>query len=873
MRSSLALAALTLLATPVIAGEVADEGWSASVDDERPPPTRGLSTDRLLVGIEVNRSDAGTLEVLRRGSSYGVPLEPFALLVNATLERAGGATRLLTPLGTVELEAGDLLEVEGTTYLTESAIEEKLATPVDFDAGSFALRFDLPWRPDRIDQLPPTTPPTPDARPPAVSLSTLRATATYTDRSGGDLYRSETTLGGRLAGGYWRLRWDDDLDGDGDGELRDYSWLRTAGRRRYLVGRQRSHLHPLLSSLEMTGVQMAYTNQPLSIFSRSPEPRELLSRRLRPLTELRGRGPAAGVAELRIDGEVVARRVIGLDGVYEFLDVPLDQRRLSRLEVYLYDRHNLSVPVAVHEKTASASDLLLADGAVIHLAGAGREGNLLGDPEPEEQGVGFYQWRYGLAERITLEASVQQGRDARQAVAGVVARLGSNTFATAAAGASEDGAGYDLSLESFRGPWRFLGQSRWLGEGYLAADAGESYSHDLELGWRRNGLDLALLGRSARAAEDRDEYLLPAVAWRPSHRLYLRARPDRGGDYRYDLAYYFGAGRVGVSYQDRFSSNLTWRFRERYYLTVDSQLGDGRPDRHSAIVSWYGNGRWRPYWSLGALYTDGGGTGDDGDGVGYLAAVTAEVTSGLRLRLEVENPTGDSDDTQLFVGLTADLAFARGRLVSARRAAVRDDRGGIAGGVRIEGPWGPAGGDLRGLDVFLDGRLATHTESGGGFFIGDLEPGLYRVELDPENLPLGLDPRRTSFVAEVAAAAVTRVGFVVEPEYGLAGRLTDAAGDPVAEAWVEIVDAGGELHDTARTDRFGLYRFDGLPPGSYTLRVAERSFPDADFELPSRRVEVRDDFLFGQDLRMPSPSRGRSAHPPRPPRERGGGRQ
>jgi hypothetical protein len=51
------------------------------------------------------------------------------------------------------------------------------------------------------------------------------------------------------------------------------------------------------------------------------------------------------------------------------------------------------------------------------------------------------------------------------------------------------------------------------------------------------------------------------------------------------------------------------------------------------------------------------------------------------------------------------------------------------------------------------------------------------------------------------------------------------------------------------SDRFGLYRIDRLPPGTYTLRVAPGQLPGV--ELPTREVVVSDDFLFGQDLQLP----------------------
>ncbi len=198
--------------------------------------------------------------------------------------------------------------------------------------------------------------------------------------------------------------------------------------------------------------------------------------------------------------------------------------------------------------------------------------------------------------------------------------------------------------------------------------------------------------------------------------------------------------------------------------------------------------------------------------------------------------------------MTAEAEY--GNELPARTADVRVDRGGIAGSVRIDAPPGFPRYDLRGLTVRLDGRPLVRTEGGGAFFIGSLEPGIYRLELDSENLPIELAPFRTVLHAEVAGAAVTRLNFIVRPEFGIAGRLRDASGAPVAGMKVELLDGSRAVVATAVTDRFGLYRMDGLPIGTYMLRLKPGIAPDSQPQ-PSRPVQIEDDFLFDQDLQLP----------------------
>jgi hypothetical protein len=91
----------------------------------------------------------------------------------------------------------------------------------------------------------------------------------------------------------------------------------------------------------------------------------------------------------------------------------------------------------------------------------------------------------------------------------------------------------------------------------------------------------------------------------------------------------------------------------------------------------------------------------------------------------------------------------------------------------------------------------------------------------------------------------------VRPEFGIAGRVTDAAGKMLGGLRVEIVDAQGRPAGTTVTDGFGLYRIDGLPIGRYRLSLDAGELFAPKVDSPERRSEIRDDFLFDQNLRLP----------------------
>ena len=551
--------------------------------------------NRLLVGVIVGQREVSTLEIIEQDGDFLVPLQPFTTICGCRFQVLGGVSRLSTPLGTVELEPRDLPEAEGVTYLREEAIEDKLATPVTFDSQEFALVFDFPWRPQADEARPASAPVLePEVTPPGVSISSLQPSLRYqqsreTARGSGSMM-----LGGRLGGGWWQTRLENDTEGNRS--LRDYAWLRTAGSKLLLLGHQRVHLHPLLGSLQMTGLQAAWTNQPMEIFAGNPDPRELLPRRLRSVTTIRGHGPPAGWAELRINDRLVARQAMGLDGLYEFLDIFLPSRQLSRVEVLLYDRQDLSIPMEVHDHSRSGSEFLLPARALVSVGGIGQDGNLAREllgSDPRSRAVGFYQSRYGLSSDLTLEAAVQQTPDQRQLFAGVVTRLGKGLVTSLGVASSAGRFGYEAAVEGSGAAWRLRARSRATSAGFDFGGSSGIADHFFELGYRGGRrVEISLIGRSRTDAYRQRQFLLPAVVWRPNTAISLRARPDYDGRYYLDLSYRIrAAGRLALRRApERTLIHLSYRLKQRLRLALSSEPGARGANRQAAIINGLGGG-------------------------------------------------------------------------------------------------------------------------------------------------------------------------------------------------------------------------------------------------------------------------------------------
>ncbi|HXV74908.1 MAG TPA: hypothetical protein VD788_01205, partial [Candidatus Polarisedimenticolaceae bacterium] len=682
--------ALSLVAVAVYGGETPDER---------------LDTERLLVGAVVGQVEVGPLDVWRVGDDYLIPVEEFADYAGCRLQRDDYGITLRTPLGDARLDADELREHEGALYVSARVLEQQLATSVSFDAARYALRFDLPWRPSDGERRVLPIEHEADVSAPSASLSTIYADVRHTRFGSREFTQGGTTLGGALGGGYWRVRYQSDFDDQHT--LRDYAWIYRGDDHLVLAGNQRVRIHPLLRGIEFTGVQYARTNQDLDLFARRSTPSELLSRQMQPIATFEGYGPAAGFAELWIDGVFVDREPIGLDRRYEFLDVSIGARQSSHVEIRLFDRHNPTVPVEIVEEHRTASAFLLPGGASMHMTGGGIAGNAVQnqlDPlVDDERFAGFYQTRYGLSDRLTLEGALQGGDDGAQLFGGYTLRLNRTFVLGLGVGSSTENAhGYSVDIEGLPLPFRVLGRLQESEAGFDPLYPFYQRDHYLEVGYSgvRN-LDVAVIGRSRLNSTVDVDYLLPAASWRPTDAVWLNARPDLDGDYRYDLLYRFRPlTRFSLSsVKDRRLAQLWHGLRPNLQLSANADVGGRYPERYAVLAHGFGRSRWRPSWAAGPLWTGGR--------PGYLLDGRLTLSPGLVAQARLESSAIGTDEAatsepRLLVNLFADLGLSGGRLVAASTTAVREGRGGIAGVVHVDAPRGFPRFDLGDLPVSLD---------------------------------------------------------------------------------------------------------------------------------------------------------------------------
>jgi hypothetical protein len=195
---------LSVVAALVLCLSVASAAHAAilTFSDDPTLPDQG---EQLLVGVVIRGQEVGTFDVVRIGEQILVPLEEFAQLTGASVtDLDDGRFEIDTPLGTVLLEAGDTLLIGGLRYLSQEALEVRLATPISFDEAEFSIVLDPPWR-RPPEERPEAEAPMPDIAAPEATLSTIQSDLRQVFTDDDDQFTSNTLLAGRLANGRWRV--------------------------------------------------------------------------------------------------------------------------------------------------------------------------------------------------------------------------------------------------------------------------------------------------------------------------------------------------------------------------------------------------------------------------------------------------------------------------------------------------------------------------------------------------------------------------------------------------------------------------------------------------------------------------------------------
>ena len=546
-----------------------------------------------LVGVVINGREVGTIDIIEENNTLLIPLEILGEVGGFSVKKTNSGIETKTPLGIIKFSPNVLKQINGLTYVSKEILQEKLDISLELNTADLTLLADLPWRggsrqPLTNAQL------QPEFFAPSTGLSNLRQELDILNTPRDTTLQSNTLLGGRLAGGTWRLRMNNNFRNQPN--LTEYFFYKRSGQFRYQLGRQRVGLHPLVNGLDLTGLQFGYSNLPADYFNSTYSANELLPRRSQSVQTFSGRVPPTSVVQLRVGGIRVAEQQVGFDGIYEFLDVRLPVGQNNQIEVLVFDRNNLRAPIDIRTVRINASDLLLPAGGNVQLGGLGFSGNLVQDSlfsdfnsTDEGKLVGFYQLRQGLSKDLTFEGSLQAIPDSFQGQAGLVWRLANPVILSASVGNSFDKVGYSANLDVDLDKLEINANSQSLPQKYRTGEEsnGERYNHSLEARYRfNNKLNLGFVARSRKDDSNSNDYILPTFYARPFSNLSLSGRPDIFGDYLFN-AFFTPNRSTRLSfntYGDAYISDLRYNLNRNYQLNFGTEFGRNDSARYSVGI-------------------------------------------------------------------------------------------------------------------------------------------------------------------------------------------------------------------------------------------------------------------------------------------------
>ncbi len=834
----------------ISAQDASDNGESTRFAQAEPPlatfadfGSLGGGRHRELVGLRINgRENPRGIELLRDGvAAPMLPLRALALEIGLLLGEEVGALRLETPLGAARFLHRELYFGDDEAYAPLPLIAQRLAAAVELDERSYAIVIELPWPMQLAPGSSADTPVQPDVDAPGVDLARLRGQVWWQHDDVGQRRGSQVEAGGRLGPGSWQVR--QSTQSGAAPRWHDYHWRLRRGDWLGQIGHQLIGNHPLLPSFELTGVQGAWSNAPERLYSPS-DPERLVADRPGAVRSFRGEGPPAGVAELRVDGRTVERQRIALDGRFEFLNIAMPFGE-AEVEILLFEHEGSAVPEVRLDYSARASDRLLGPGERLLHGGFGRDGNVLDDLQPARGSGGFVRGRGAIGERLTVEANVQSSAAGDHALASADAGLGRLGIGSAAYARGNGASAWLLGLDGSAGAVFWRGYATDQSAGYRFDESPGLREHSAEVGWRRwPRWELSVLARRRSGDGETIDFVKPALRLRPLSGLFLQARPDYAGAYVYDLEWQPHRDWRAAWHRDRSTDQVRvdhrWssRWQASLATTRDRQI-DRRRDSAGIVYQQADLYGW--YAEAGLMHAEGD--------LGFLARVGRELVPGIQLRLEaIRDPmyrnSAAAFGTSAQLSLLFDLGRAGGGRFTRGGGPARNHSGALGGA--IVGLDGDAIGRA-GVVVRINGQPRARTDAQGRFHVAGLAPGVYRVELDEEGLPIEWavsdDGRRW---AQVAVGAVTSVRFPVLLRLGLAGRVAVADGLDVSKLTVAVFDSEQRRIDQAQPSEFGDYRIDGLAPGSYTVRLMRE-----EQVLVERPAQIRSEFLFEQDLAVP----------------------
>lgn len=374
----------------------------------------------------------------------GVVFEPIAQ-TSKTDSAATFSTQYLakTPIGNAQIAESSFIKKDNKNYLALSSLK-KLGITADYNQANLAVSLNMGWQPENLTNNSSASNKAAEKLPidhypnkagilglsfdSSVSVSESNTTPNQPQSTSRSVYANLGAFGYGL-GGVWGAKaigvenhsenksndnfTDTAIDGfstlPSDWEIDNLYWAKSGKNIATRLGTNQPNAlgqGAQTSGSEFTGALVAYSNRDinrhLAYFDDNSS--SLLQNTNQDYQHIVGLGEPGGVAELRIDGQAIARVQIGLDGRYEFLNLDVNQLNLidNLVEIAIFAYPLARQPLEVRpvflgkRRTNAATNELLLE------AGVGRAGNAFNSNDNNNDTAAHIYAEYGLTNRLAI---------------------------------------------------------------------------------------------------------------------------------------------------------------------------------------------------------------------------------------------------------------------------------------------------------------------------------------------------------------------------------------------------------------------------------------------------------------------------------------
>lgn len=234
------------------------------------------------------------------------------------------------------------------------------------------------------------------------------------------------------------------------------------------------------------------------------------------------------------------------------------------------------------------------------------------------------------------------------------------------------------------------------------------------------------------------------------------------------------------------------------------------------------------------------GYGFGSQGAGAVASLSTTVLPGILLRVRYQGVSVTSDESSFNVDLVSSLGLQRGISLGDRRTDYFRTQGGML------------------IQPFFDGNSNGKWDAGEKFYTEEaqilvsinntqlkslqpdihkdrilvrLNPGSYRLDLDPAGFPPDWQSTNDAYAVDVVAGSYTPVLLPLARAYTVSGVITDAQGKPINGARVEAISTTSGKRLFSVTNGAGVYYLERLQNDTYNLAVNGKATENSKIKL------------------------------------------